>query len=128
MTGNVIFLTITALPDSDVQTSFALNALLLSNRRRIASATALASMIAPSTIESGGTGCVPKAATRYPFPAAFSSTALTALDPMSRPTTVLDLANTENLAAKRPVERADPYNLRKIRSSLEHPSSLFIGR
>jgi hypothetical protein len=60
----VIFLTITALPDSDAQTSLVLNALLLSNTRRMASATAPASMIAPSTMESGGTGWEAKAATR----------------------------------------------------------------
>ena len=61
--------------------------------RRIASATAPASMMAPSTIESGGTGSLPNAATRNPFPDGFSSTALTALDPMSSPTTALVLRN-----------------------------------
>ena len=45
----------TALPDSEAQTSFALNA-PLSNTLRMASATAPASMIAPSTMASGGTG------------------------------------------------------------------------
>jgi hypothetical protein len=60
----VIFLTITALPESDAQTSFDLNALLASNNRRMASATAVESMIAPSTIVSGGSGSAPKAATR----------------------------------------------------------------
>ena len=109
MIGSVIFLTITALPDNDAQTSFALNDLLLSNRRRIASATAPASMMAPSTIESDGTGCMPKAATRYPFAAAFSSTVLTPLDPMSRPITAFDVPNTEALAAQPPRERAAPY-------------------
>src|SRR5688572_3338115 len=93
ITGSVIFLTITALPESEAQTSFALNALLCSKTRRIASATAPASMMAPSTIESGGTGSLPNAATRNPFPDGFSSTALTALDPMSSPTTALVLRN-----------------------------------
>ena len=60
----------------------------------MASATAPASMMAPSTMESGGTGSLPNAATRYPLPAGFSSTALTALDPMSSPTTVFALRNT----------------------------------
>ena len=77
----------TALPESEAQTSLVLNALLLSKTRRIASATAAASMMAPSTIASGGTGSLPKAATRKPLPDGFSSTALTALDPMSSPTT-----------------------------------------
>ncbi len=45
----------TALPDSDAATSLVLNA-LFSNRRRIASATAAPSMIAPSTMLSGGIG------------------------------------------------------------------------
>src|SRR6185436_17431911 len=93
ITGSVIFLTITAFPESEAQTSFALNVLLCSNTRRIASATAPASMMAPSTIESGGTGSLPNAATRNPFPEGFSSTALTALDPMSSPTTALVLRN-----------------------------------
>src|SRR3954471_23735456 len=90
MTGRLIFLTITALPDSDAATSFVLKA-LFSNRRRIASATAAPSMIAPSTMLSGGTGSAPNADTRNaPLPAGLSSTALTALEPMSRPTTALD--------------------------------------
>src|SRR6185503_17269265 len=93
ITGSVIFLTITALPESEAQTSFALNDLLCSKTRRIASATAPASMMAPSTIESGGTGSLPNAATRNPFPDGFSSTAFTALDPMSSPTTALVLRN-----------------------------------
>src|SRR5215203_4142013 len=93
ITGNVIFLTITAFPESEAQTSLALNDLLCSKTRRIASATAPASMMAPSTIESGGTGSLPNAATRNPFPDGFSSTALTALDPMSSPTTALVLRN-----------------------------------
>src|SRR6185503_6166636 len=81
--------TMTALPESDAQTSFVLNALLPSNRRRMASATEPASMMAPSTMASADTGSMPNAVTRYPLPDGFSSTALTALDPMSSPTTVL---------------------------------------
>ena len=45
----------TALPDSEAATSLVLNA-LFSNRRRMASATAPPSMMAPSTMLSGGTG------------------------------------------------------------------------
>ena len=56
MTGSVIFLTMTTLPESDAQTSLARNAFWPVNRRRIDSATAPASMIAPSTIDSGGIG------------------------------------------------------------------------
>src|SRR5258705_7771070 len=89
MTGSEIFLTMTALPERDAQTSFVLKALLPSNTRRMASATDPASMMAPSTIASAGTGSMPNAVTRYPLPDGFSSTALTALDPMSSPTTVL---------------------------------------
>ena len=58
----------------------------------MASATAPPSMMAPSTMLSGGTGSMAKAATLdSPCPTAFSSTALTALEPMSSPTTALDL-------------------------------------
>ncbi len=67
---------------------------LFSNNRRIASATAVASMIAPSTMLSGGTGSAASADTLYPFPDGLSSTALTALDPMSSPTTAFCLPNT----------------------------------
>ena len=63
MTGSEIFLTMTALPESDAATSFVLKA-FDSNTRRIDSATAALSMIAPSTMLSGGIGSVPKAATR----------------------------------------------------------------
>src|SRR3954467_11325369 len=55
MTGSEIFLTMTALPDSDAATSLVLMP-RPSNRRRMASATAAPSMIAPSTILSGGGG------------------------------------------------------------------------
>src|SRR5436190_15981091 len=94
--GRLIFLTMTALPESDAATSFVLNA-LFENRRLMASATALLSMMAPSTMLSGGTGSEPKATTLYPLPAGLISTALTALDPMSSPTTgfcVLPVSNT----------------------------------
>ena len=63
MTGSEIFLTITALPESDAATSLVLNA-FDSKTRRIDSATAALSMMAPSTMLSGGIGSVPKAATR----------------------------------------------------------------
>jgi hypothetical protein len=84
----VIFFTMTALPDRDAQTSLVLKALLPSKRRRIASATDVASMMAPSTMASGGTGSAANAVTLYPLPDGFTSTALTALDPMSSPMTV----------------------------------------
>src|SRR5438270_1982252 len=96
MAGRLIFLTMTALPEREAATSLVLNA-LLEKRRLMASATALLSMMAPSTMLSGGTGSEPNAATFHPFPAGLSSTALTALDPMSRPTTgfnVLPIPNT----------------------------------
>src|SRR5678816_1649105 len=89
MTGRLIFLTMTALPEREAATSLVLNA-LFSKTRRIASATAAPSMIAPSTMLSGGTGSLAKATTLKFLPEAFSSTALTALEPMSRPTTDLD--------------------------------------
>src|SRR5205807_5734501 len=98
MTGRLIFLTMTALPESEAATSFDLNA-LLSNRRRIASATAVPSMIAPSTMLSGGMGSMPNAATLKPLPTAFNSTAFTALDPMSSPTTPLDLFKPNTVCA-----------------------------
>ena len=55
----------------------------------MASATAPPSMMAPSTMLSGGIGSLPKAVTLNALPVGFSSTALTALDPMSSPTTAL---------------------------------------
>ena len=88
MTGRLIFLTMTALPDSDATTSFALNFGDWSTRRT-ASVTAPASMIAPSTMLSGGSGSTPIATTLKPRPEGLSSIALTALEPMSRPTTGL---------------------------------------
>src|SRR5262245_14176114 len=83
----------TALPESDAATSFVLIAPLV-NKRRIASATAPPSMMAPSTMLSGGTGSEPNAATLNPLPAGLSSTALTALEPISRPTRDFALRNT----------------------------------
>ena len=91
ITGRLIFLTMTALPDSEAATSLVLNA-LFSNRRRMASATAVPSMMAPSTMLSGGTGSTANAVTLKPLPDGFSSTALTALEPMSRPTTAFDFS------------------------------------
>src|SRR5262249_27167843 len=90
MIGSEIFLTMTAFPESEAATSFVLM-WRPSNRRRIASATAAASMMAPSTMLSGGSGSVPKPVTLYDLPADFSSTALTADDPMSRPTSAFAL-------------------------------------
>src|SRR3982751_3144439 len=95
--GSVIFLTITALPASDAATSF-VRMFFDSNRRRIASATAAPSMMAPSTMLSGGTGSIPNAVTLNDLPEPLSSTALTALEPMSKPTTARDLPNTLDLA------------------------------
>jgi hypothetical protein len=54
----------------------------------------------PRSSESGGTGRMPKADTRNPFPASFISTTFTALDPISRPTSALDLRNTDTPATK----------------------------
>src|SRR4051795_3627224 len=100
--GRGIFLTITALPESDAATSFVLIA-PPANRRRIASATAPPSMMAPSTMLSGGMGSLPNAATLNALPAGLSSTALTALEPISRPTRDFALRNTGYVqSCKRP--------------------------
>src|SRR5215203_4419300 len=93
MAGTVIFLTITELPDSEATTSLALNR-LLAKSRRTASATAPPSMMAPSTMLSGGTDSTPMAETRNPLPTDFSSIALTELDPMSRPTRLFGRRNS----------------------------------
>ena len=53
--GSAIFLTMTALPESEAATSLVLM-LRLSKTRRIASTTAAPSMMAPSTMLSGGIG------------------------------------------------------------------------
>ena len=95
MTGRLIFLTMTALPESEAATSLVLKALFW-NSRRMASATAAPSMIAPSTMLSGGTASIANAATRNPLPDGFNSTALTALEPMSRPTTDSGFAKTKH--------------------------------
>src|SRR5215203_2803414 len=95
--GSVIFLTMTALPASEAATSF-VRMFFDSKRRRIASATAAPSMMAPSTMLSGGTGSMPNAVTLNDLPEPLSSTALTALEPMSKPTTARDLPNTLDLA------------------------------
>src|SRR5438034_10474189 len=111
----------TALPDNDAATSLHLNA-LLSNKRRIASETAAPSMIAPSTMLSGGIGSLANAATLYDLPVTFNSTALTALDPMSRPTTALDLPRP-NTAAPHPqtgYQSRLPANRRKIADCCEN--------
>ena len=63
----------------------------------MASATAAPSMMAPSTMLSGGTGSAANADDAKPLPAGLSSTALTALDPMSRPTTAFDLVKTKHV-------------------------------
>ncbi len=52
----------TALPESDAATSFVVTFRLL-NSRRMASTTAVASMMAPSTMLSGGTASLPNAET-----------------------------------------------------------------
>ena len=70
ISGRLIFLTMTALPDSDAATSRLLKP-GRSSRRRMAAATAVPSMMAPSTMLSGGTGSLPKAETRKPLPAGF---------------------------------------------------------
>ena len=62
MTGRLIFLTMTALPDSDAATSLLLKA-LFSKSRLMASTTAVPSMMAPSTMLSGGIGSLPTAVT-----------------------------------------------------------------
>src|SRR5262245_42270738 len=106
ITGRLIFLTITALPESDAATSLGLNC-LFSKTRLIASATAAPSMIPPSTMLSGGTGSMPNATTFHALPADFSSTALTALDPMSRPTTAFDLPRPNTTVC--PFRQAQPW-------------------
>ena len=65
----------------------------------MAAATAVPSMTAPSTMLSGGTGSLPKAETRNPLPAGLSSTALTALEPMSSPAIAPDFPKPNTVAA-----------------------------
>src|SRR5579859_4568738 len=104
MIGSEIFLTMTALPESDAATSFVLM-WRPSNRRRMASATEAPSMIAPSTMLSGGRCSVPKLVTLKDLPDGFSSTALTADDPMSSPTRAFALPNTGHPRLHRVVYR-----------------------
>src|SRR5262249_46739173 len=94
MIGSEIFLTITALPDGEAGPSFVLR-LRPSKRRRIASPTAAPSMMAPSTMLSGGSDSVPNPVTLYDLPAAFNSTAFTADEPISSPTSAFALRNTD---------------------------------
>ncbi len=93
--GSEIFLTITAFPETPVATSGVL--ILFSwNRRWIASMTAPASMIAPSTIASGGSDSTPMFRSwnsSPPLPPTLSSTAFTAEEPMSTPTMPFFLPN-----------------------------------
>src|SRR5262245_39591330 len=111
MTGRLIFLTMTALPESDAATSFDLKA-LFSKSRLIESATAVPSMIAPSTMLSGGIGSMAKATTLKLLPTGLSSTALTALDPMSRPTTAFDFPKPNTvMSLKQVVTRKADTNL-----------------
>src|SRR5262245_37642969 len=92
MTGRVIFLTITELPDSEAATSLVLKR-RFSNSRRMASATAPLSMMAPSTMLSAGIGSTANAVTLKLLPDGLSSTAFTALDPISNPTTAFGFPN-----------------------------------
>ena len=85
----------TALPETPVATSAVL--ILLSwNSRWIESITAPASMIAPSTIASGGSDSIPMFRSWYsspPLPPTLISTALMAEEPMSTPTIPFFLPN-----------------------------------
>src|SRR5438105_802702 len=114
----------TALPDSDAATSLVLNC-LFSKTRRIASATAAPSMIAPSTMLSGGTGWMPKATTFQPLPACLSSTAFTALEPMSRPMTALDFPRPNTTVC--PLNRAFGQSEYQTRLQARPPKSGAIG-
>src|SRR2546428_8364834 len=99
--GRLIFLTITALPDTLGATSFVLFCWAV-NRRWMASMTAPESMMAPSTMASGGRGSRPRFTSWYSFPAlppGFSSTALMADDPMSTPTSPFFLPNSATPAS-----------------------------
>src|SRR6266496_4657398 len=91
--GRLIFLTMTALPETLVATSWVL-ILLAWKSRWMASMTAPESMIAPSTIASGGRGSRPMLSSwnsSPPLPPDLTSTAFTADEPMSTPTTVFFL-------------------------------------
>ena len=86
--GRLIFLTMTALPETLVATSEVLT-FCAPKTRWMASITAPESMIAPSTMASGGRGSTPMLTSWYsapPLPPCFSSTTLMAEEPMSTPT------------------------------------------
>ncbi len=89
--GRLIFLTMTAFPETLVATSLVLIFWAV-KRRWMASMTAPESMMAPSTIASGGNGSSPRLVSWYslpPLPPGLSSTTLIAEDPMSTPTSPL---------------------------------------
>src|SRR5262245_23371508 len=120
MTGRLIFLTMTALPESDAATSFDLKA-LFSKSRLIESATAVPSMIAPSTMLSGGIGSMAKATTLKLLPTGLSSTALTALDPMSRPTTAFDFPKPNTVMSLKQVRHPQSRYQPQLAGSLPIP-------
>ena len=82
--GTAIFLMITEWPAIAIATSF-LRSLSRLHSARMASATALWSMIVPSTIVWGTSGCMPKAVSAIPDRVRLSWTALMLLEPMSSP-------------------------------------------
>ena len=86
----------TALPESEAATSLVLNA-LFSNSRRMASATAAPSMMAPSTMLSGGTGSMAKAATLKPLPAGLQLDGLDGARSDVEPDDRFDLAKTKHV-------------------------------
>ncbi len=93
--GREIFLTMTALPETLVATSLVL-ILRLAKRRLIASTIAPESMMAPSTMASGGSISIPAFVSLNSVPAlptGFNSMSLTHEEPMSRPTSLFCLLN-----------------------------------
>src|SRR3990172_8502197 len=99
--GRVIFFTITALPETEVATSAVLIFWVVKSLW-MASITAPESMMAPSTMASGGRASMPRFRSWYsapPLPPAFSSTALIAEDPMSTPTSPFFLPNRATSAS-----------------------------
>src|SRR6185503_18628314 len=100
--GSEIFLTMTALPETLVATSLVLIFWEVKSRW-IASMTAPESMIAPSTIASGGSASIPMLTSwcsAPPLPPDLSSTALTAEDPMSSPTSPFFFPNRPKSASR----------------------------
>ena len=81
----VILFTITECPETEVAT-FRVLILFSVKILSMAAETERASMIAPSTTVSCPRSSTPKFTSSYESPRFFSSTALTALDPMSSPT------------------------------------------